>query len=106
MEIRTYQSHEGKNYNCILLFLPPHFRRKYYKHLRKAYPLLPGLPALPRFMYDMAIELHTDGSRRLYEQIYDYIKTEIRDGKLLAGERLPSTRSLAEYLQVARRRPQ
>lgn len=53
-------------------------------------------------MYDMAIELHTDGSRRLYEQIYDYIKTEIRDGKLLAGERLPSTRSLAEYLQVAR----
>ena len=53
-------------------------------------------------MYDMTIELHTDGGKCLYEQIYDHIKTEIRDGKLLAGERLPSTRSLAEYLQVAR----
>ena len=53
-------------------------------------------------MYDMTIELHTDGEKCLYEQIYDHIKKEIRDGKLLAGERLPSTRSLAEYLQVAR----
>ena len=50
----------------------------------------------------MTIELHADSDKCLYEQIYDYIKTEIRDGKLLAGERLPSTRSLAEYLQVAR----
>ena len=53
-------------------------------------------------MYDMTIELRADSGRRLYEQIYDYIKTEIKEGKLLAGERLPSTRSLAEYLQVAR----
>lgn len=53
-------------------------------------------------MYDMTIELRADGDKCLYEQIYDYIKTEIKDGKLLAGERLPSTRSLAEYLQVAR----
>lgn len=53
-------------------------------------------------MYDMTIELHADSDKCLYEQIYDYIKTEIRDGKLFAGERLPSTRSLAEYLQVAR----
>lgn len=52
-------------------------------------------------MYDMTIRLQTDGSR-LYEQIYQHIKKEIREGKLLAGERLPSTRSLAEYLQVAR----
>ena len=50
----------------------------------------------------MTIELRTDGDKCLYEQIYDHIKTEIRDGKLLAGERLPSTRSLAGYLQVAR----
>lgn len=50
----------------------------------------------------MTIVLRTDGGRCLYEQIYDHIKTEIRDGKLLSGERLPSTRSLAEYLQVAR----
>ena len=52
-------------------------------------------------MYDMTIRLQA-GSIRLYEQIYEHIKKEIRDGKLLAGERLPSTRSLAEYLQVAR----
>lgn len=38
----------------------------------------------------------------LYEQIYNHIKKEIMDGKLLAGERLPSTRSLADFLQVAR----
>ncbi len=53
-------------------------------------------------MYDMTIVLRTDGGKCLYEQIYEYIKSEIKDGKLLAGERLPSTRSLAEYLQVAR----
>lgn len=53
-------------------------------------------------MYDMTIELRADSEECLYEQIYGYIKTEIKDGKLLAGERLPSTRSLAEYLQVAR----
>ena len=35
-------------------------------------------------------------------QIYEYIKKEIRTGKLRRNERLPSTRSLAEYLQVAR----
>lgn len=52
-------------------------------------------------MYDMTIRLQAGGIR-LYEQIYEHIKKEIRDGKLLAGERLPSTRSLAEYLQVAR----
>lgn len=50
----------------------------------------------------MTIVLRADSEKCLYEQIYDHIKTEIRDGKLLAGERLPSTRSLAEYLQVAR----
>ena len=52
-------------------------------------------------MYDMTIRLQAGGVR-LYEQIYEHIKNEIRAGKLLAGERLPSTRSLAEYLQVAR----
>lgn len=53
-------------------------------------------------MYDMTIQLHADSDKCLYEQIYEHIKQEIREGKLLAGERLPSTRSLAEYLQVAR----
>ncbi|MBQ2802737.1 MAG: PLP-dependent aminotransferase family protein [Lachnospiraceae bacterium] len=53
-------------------------------------------------MYDMTIRLKTNGDKCLYEQIYEHIRQEIREGKLLAGERLPSTRSLAEYLQVAR----
>ena len=53
-------------------------------------------------MYEMTIQLQTDSKVRLYEQIYRHIKQEIIEGKLLAGERLPSTRSLADYLQVAR----
>ena len=53
-------------------------------------------------MYEMTIRLRTDGKRHLYEQIYEHIKKEIKEGKLLAGERLPSTRFLADYLQVAR----
>lgn len=53
-------------------------------------------------MYDLTIALHTDSEKCLYEQIYEYIRQEIREGKLLQGERLPSTRSLAEYLQISR----
>ncbi len=53
-------------------------------------------------MYDLTIRLQTNEKKCLYEQIYEHIKQEIKEGKLLAGERLPSTRSLAEYLQVAR----
>lgn len=52
-------------------------------------------------MYDMTIELRTGGDC-LYQQIYAHIKKEITEGKLLTGERLPSARSLAEYLQVSR----
>lgn len=53
-------------------------------------------------MYDLTIELDNDSEKCLYEQIYEHIKQEIREGKLLQGERLPSTRFLAEYLQVSR----
>lgn len=53
-------------------------------------------------MYDITMQLQTNSGKCLYEQIYEHIRQEIREGKLLAGERLPSTRSLAEYLQVAR----
>ena len=38
----------------------------------------------------------------LYEQIYQYIKDEIRSGKRRAGERLPSTRMLANHLKISR----
>lgn len=53
-------------------------------------------------MNDLAIHLTDENGKHLYEQIYEYIADEIREGKLLAGEKLPSTRSLADYLQVAR----
>lgn len=53
-------------------------------------------------MVDMNMELSLESGQRLYEQIYEHIKREIKEGKLLQGEKLPSTRSLAEYLQVSR----
>ena len=53
-------------------------------------------------MYDLTAMLQADSEKCLYEQIYEYIRQEIREGKLRPGERLPSTRSLAEYLQVSR----
>ena len=36
------------------------------------------------------------GPQSMYEQIYQYMKTEIRKGNLREGVRLPSTRVLAE----------
>mgnify|MGYP003473638435 FL=1 len=53
-------------------------------------------------MLELTIQLQADSEKCLYEQIYEYIQYEIKEGKLLQGERLPSTRSLAENLQVAR----
>ncbi len=53
-------------------------------------------------MNDLTIELNQESTKHLYEQIYEHIKREIRKGKLLKGERLPSTRSLAEFLTVSR----
>ncbi len=53
-------------------------------------------------MYDMNMELQFHSGKRLYEQIYEHIRDEIRGGKLFGGERLPSTRALAEYLQISR----
>lgn len=38
----------------------------------------------------------------LYEQIYQYMKEEIRGGRMAAGSRLPSTRILAGNLKVSR----
>lgn len=38
----------------------------------------------------------------LYEQIYDYIKREIQSGQLPSAAKLPSTRALAQHLQISR----
>lgn len=48
------------------------------------------------------IQLHPESDKTLYEQIYEFIRDEIRAGRLLRNEKLPSARFLAEYLQVSR----
>lgn len=48
------------------------------------------------------IELESKSGKTLYEQIYEYIREEIRKGNLLQEERLPSARFLSDYLQVSR----
>ena len=53
-------------------------------------------------MNELTISLDAKASRPLYEQIYEYIRQEIQSGGLPCGERLPSTRGLAKYLEVSR----
>ena len=53
-------------------------------------------------MKELTIPLESGGKVPLYEQIYQYIKQDILDGKISPGEKLPSTRLLAKYLQVSR----
>lgn len=48
------------------------------------------------------IQLDLKSGKTLYEQIYEYIREEIRAGRLLANEKLPSARFLAQDLQVSR----
>lgn len=51
---------------------------------------------------ELIVPLYAQDKRPLYEQIYQYIKDEIREGRLAAGTRLPSTRVLADNLKVSR----
>lgn len=53
-------------------------------------------------MNELTIELHTESQVSLYEQIYNYIKEEIRNHVIKCGTRIPSTRILAKHLQVSR----
>ena len=53
-------------------------------------------------LMEINISLRQDSAEHLYEQIYEYFKEEIHGGRLLAGEKLPSSRSLAQSLRVAR----
>lgn len=48
------------------------------------------------------IQLNPEDKKHLYEQIYEYIRQEIRSGNLLTGEKLPSSRNLAASLQISR----
>ena len=51
---------------------------------------------------ELMIPLKAGSHKALYEQIYEYLKKEIRGGSLKEGTRLPSTRVLAENLKVSR----
>lgn len=48
------------------------------------------------------IPLNVQGDRPLYEQIYQYIKDEIRKGNIRPEKQLPSSRELAKSLKVSR----
>ncbi len=52
-------------------------------------------------MLELNIDLDPSGGY-LYDQIYRYIKGEIQSGGIRQGEKLPSTRALAEYLHISR----
>lgn len=51
---------------------------------------------------ELMIPLDSQRTTPMYEQIYRYMKEEIRQGDLKAGSRLPSTRVLADHLKVSR----
>ena len=51
---------------------------------------------------ELIVPLRSQSDLPLYEQIYEYIKNEIKSGRLKAMTRLPSTRTLAENLKVSR----
>ena len=51
---------------------------------------------------ELLIPLDSESKMPLYEQIYRHIRKEIREGALGAGEKLPSSRILAENLKVSR----
>lgn len=53
-------------------------------------------------MTDLTPTLCTDTATPLYEQIYEYIKSEITCGNLASGTKLPSTRLLSKHLDVSR----
>lgn len=53
-------------------------------------------------MYELTIPLSSTSSVPMYQQIYHYICREIQNGKILPDTRLPSSRALAEHLQISR----
>ena len=53
-------------------------------------------------MIEIMIDLQGGAKAPLYEKIYEHIKSEIMEGKIPKGEKLPSTRLLASNLAVSR----
>ena len=54
-------------------------------------------------MNELTIPLDVHRKMPLYEQIYRYICREIKDGRMRAGEKLPSSRALALFYLRRRR---
>lgn len=50
----------------------------------------------------LTISIDTKSKEPMYEQIYKYIREEIKNGNLLCGTKLPSSRGLAAHLEVSR----
>ena len=46
-------------------------------------------------------EIDSSSSRSLYVQIYEYLKKELAEGRIVQGERLPSIRNMAKMLGVS-----
>ena len=53
-------------------------------------------------MYELTMGLNPKLKTPLYEQIYEFIKEEIRNNVIQSGDRLPSTRALSKHLVVSR----
>lgn len=53
-------------------------------------------------MIEIMIDLQGGVNAPLYEKIYEYIRQDIIGGRILQGEKLPSTRLLARNLSVSR----
>ena len=51
-------------------------------------------------MNELTINLNSRSKKPLYEQIYDHIKSDIQNGRLRYGEKLPSTRALSRQWDV------
>lgn len=53
-------------------------------------------------MYELTIDLDVNRKIPFYEQIYEFIKEDIKNGRIGCKTKLPSTRALAKHLQVSR----
>ncbi|MBQ8184199.1 MAG: PLP-dependent aminotransferase family protein [Lachnospiraceae bacterium] len=53
-------------------------------------------------MNELTIHLSPKSNVPMYEQLYEYIKEDIQQGRLIAGKRLPASRALSRYLDVSR----
>ena len=53
-------------------------------------------------MNELTMNLNPKLNIPLYEQIYQYMKEDISAGRLIYGQKLPSSRALSKYLEVSR----